>query len=179
MKKLSYVFLILIITSCTSTKVVMEDKPNVFPQDYFGAYYGKLTIDNGGNQQEIDMEFHLQATDSIGKYSYTIVYGSGEKRQERKYFLLEKNATKGDYVVDEDNGILLNAKFSGNTLYSMFEVQGGLLTSRESFFDTYMDFEITYSNKAKQEKSGDMDEEIPEVISYPIMVVQTARLYKK
>lgn len=179
MKNLSYVFLIFIIVSCTSTKVVMEDKPKVFPQDYFGTYHGKLTIDNGGNIQELDMEFHLQATDSIGKYSYTIVYGSGEKRQERKYFLIEKNATKGDYVVDEDNGILLNAKFSGNTLYSMFEVQGGLLTSRESFFSGYMDFEITYSNKAQQEKSGDMGEEIPEVISYPIMVVQTARLYKK
>jgi hypothetical protein len=179
MKHIFYSLFALYFISCASTKVVMEDKPKVFPQDYFGAYYGKLTIDNGGNQQEIDMEFHLQATDSIEKYSYTIVYGSGEKRQERKYFLIEKNAAKGEYVVDEDNGILLNAKFSGNTLYSMFEVQGGLLTSRESFFSNYMDFEITYSNKDQQEKSGDKGEEIPEVISYPIMVVQTARLYKK
>jgi hypothetical protein len=179
MKHIFYTLLALFFISCTSTKVVFEDKPKVFPHDYFGAYYGKLTIDNGGNQQEIDMEFHLQATDSAGKYAYTIVYGSGENRQERKYFLIEKNATTGAYVVDEDNGILLNAKFSGNTLYSMFEVQGGLLTSRESFFSNYMDFEITYSNKAQQEKSGDIGEEIPEVISYPIMVVQTARLYKK
>jgi hypothetical protein len=179
MKLIFYSLFALFFISCTTNKVVFEDKPKVFPQDYFGAYYGKLKIDNGGNQQEIDMEFHLQATDSVGKYSYTIVYGSGENRQERKYFLIEKNATTGAYVVDEDNGILLNAKFSGNTLYSMFEVQGGLLTSRESFFSNYMDFEITYSNKAQQEKSGDIGEEIPEVISYPITVVQTARLYKK
>jgi hypothetical protein len=179
MKHIFYSLFTLFFISCTSTKVVFEDKPKLFPQDYFGAYYGKLQIDNSGNQQEIDMEFHLQATDSVGKYSYTIVYGSGENRQERKYFLIEKNATKGEYVVDEDNGILLNAKWSGNTLYSMFEVQGSLLTSRESFFANYMDFEITYSNKAQQETSGDKGEEIPEVISYPITVVQTARLYKK
>jgi len=179
MKRFLFIVFLFTLFSCTTNKVIIEDKPKQFPQDYFGAYYGKLKIDNGGSQQEIDMEFHLKATDSVGKYAYTIVYGSGENRQERQYFLLEKNAAKGEYVVDEDNGILLNAKWSGNTLYSMFEVQGSLLTSRESFFSNYMDFEITYSNKAQQEKSGDKGEEIPEVISYPIMVVQTARLYKK
>lgn len=179
MKHFLSILFLYVLFSCTTNKVIIENTPKNFPQDFFGAYYGKLTIDNGDNQQEIDMEFHLQATDSVGKYSYTIVYGSGENRQERKYFLVEKNTTKGEYVVDEDNGILLNAKWSGNTLYSMFEVQGSLLTSRESFFANYMDFEITFSSKAQQETSGDKGEEIPEVISYPITVVQTARLYKK
>lgn len=179
MKNFLYIIIAILFVSCISNKVVFEDKELKFPKDYFGSYYGKLNINNGGNVQEFDMEFHLETTDSIGKYTYIIVYGSGETRQERKYFLKEKNVAKGEFVVDEDNGILLNAKFNGNTLYSMFEVQGGLLTSRESFFDTYMDFEITYSNKSQLEKSGDNGEEIPEVISYPIMVVQTARLYKK
>jgi hypothetical protein len=179
MKKHIYFILIITLFSCTTNKVIIEDKPKNFPHDYFGAYYGKLMIDANGSKQEIDMEFHLQATDSTGKYAYTIVYGSGENRQERQYFLLEKNIAKGEYVVDEDNGILLNAKWSGNTLYSMFEVEGSLLTSRESFFSNYMDFEITFSNKAQQEKSGDKGEEIPEVISYPVTVIQSARLYKK
>jgi len=52
-----------------------------FPQAYFGVYKGNLKITNPKGTQTIPMEFHLKATDSIGKYVYTLVYGEGEQRK--------------------------------------------------------------------------------------------------
>ena len=156
-----------------------EAKNESFPTDYLGIYKGDLKIVNTSGTQTIPMEFHLKATDSIGKYVYTLVYGEGEKRQERLYHLIEKDAAKGNYVVDENNGILLDAKLVDNTLYSMFEVQGSLLTTTERFYERYMIFEITVSNTRQKQITGNSGEEIPEVIVYPITVEQKARLLKQ
>ncbi len=149
-----------------------------FPDDFYGKYKGKLNIVNPNGKMEIDMEFHLFPTDSTGKYQYTIIYASENINQERKYLLIEKDKSKGDYVIDENNGILLDAKFLQNTLYSAFEVQGNLLTTTERFYKDYMEFEIIFMYKEKANKSGNTDSETPEVISYPISVIQFAKLEK-
>lgn len=170
---------ILILCFFTAFLGFSQSKKTTFPEDFFGKYKGKLTITNANSSQEIDMEFHLLPTDTLGKYHYVIIYKSEKINQERKYTLLEKDKTKGQYVVDENNGILLNTTFANNALYSIFEVQGGLLTTTEHFYDNYMDFEIMYSLKEKVEKSGNTDEETPEVLSYPVISVQKAKLYKE
>jgi hypothetical protein len=156
-----------------------QTKNELFPDSFFGKYKGKLLITNANGAQEIDMEFHLFPTDTLGKYHYTIIYKSDKINQERKYTLLEKDKSKGQYLVDENNGILLNTTLANNTLYSIFEVQGNLLTTTEHFYKEYMDFEIMFTSKDKVEKSGNTDAETPEVLSYPIMGIQKARLYKE
>ncbi|WP_438965725.1 hypothetical protein [Flavobacterium sp.] len=173
MKTIAIVFLLIV-----SLGFAQTEESN-FPNDFFGKYKGKLKITTANGSQEIDMEFHLLPSDTLGKYHYTIIYKSDKINQERKYTLVEKDKAKGLYVVDENNGILLNTMFANNALYSIFEVQGGLLTTIEHFNKDYMDFEIMYSLKEKVEKSGDSGEEIPEVLSYPVSSVQTARLYKQ
>lgn len=150
-----------------------------FPNDFFGKYKGKLNITNANGTQQIDMEFHLLPTDTIGKYHYTIIYKSDKINQVRKYTLLEKDKSKGQYLVDENNGILLNTMLANNALYSIFEVQGGLLTTTEHFYKDYMDFEIMYSVKEKFEKSLSTEEEPTEVLSYPVISIQKAKLYKE
>ncbi len=150
-----------------------------FPQDFYGIYKGDLHITNAKGEQTIPMEFHLKATDSIGKYQYMLVYVMNGERQERKYNLIEKDASKGEYIVDENNGILLDAKRIDNTLFSMFEVQGNILTTTECFYKDSMDFEITFANKSQQTKSGTTGEDATEVISYPISVLQKAHLIKQ
>jgi hypothetical protein len=81
--------------------------------------------------------------------------------------------------VDENNGILLNAFLANNTLYSIFEVEGSLLTTTEHFYKEYMDFEIMYSKKDLVTKSNEASDNKTEVISYPIGAIQKARLYKQ
>ncbi len=80
-------------------------------------------------------------------------------------------------LIDENNGIFLDAKYVDSTLYSMFEVEDNLLTSTLRFHEHYLDFEITFSNKNNSRSSGKADTETPKVISFPITIVQEARLY--
>ena len=150
-----------------------------FPEKYFGIYKGDLKITNPNGTQTIPMEFHLKEGDSTGIYAYTLVYGEGEQRQERPYNLLTINKDKGDYVVDENNGILLDSKWVEDTLYCSFEVNGNLLTTTERFYEDSMDFEITFSSKRDQKVMGTAGENTIEVISYPITVVQKAHLLKQ
>ncbi len=171
------ILIILLTLACFSLSAQTDSLQ--FPQDFYGIYKGDLHITNTRGKQTIQMEFHLNPTDSIGKYQYMLVYIMDGNRQERHYNLLEKDVTKGEYVVDENNGILIDAKLIDNTIFSMFEVQGNILTTTERFYKDSMDFEITFANKAEQTKSGTAGEDATEVISYPISVLQKAYLKKQ
>ncbi len=148
-----------------------------FPKDYFGNYKGLLEIDTPVGIREIPMELWLQPTDTVGKYRYVIVYGEGEKRQERKYHLVVKNENLGDYVIDENNGILLEAKVFENRLYSLFEVSGNLLTTFITFDKDQLLFEITVASREKALETKE-NEEGTEVVSYPVVTRQRALLHK-
>jgi len=165
---------------CISKIAIAQETNGInFPENYFGVYTGSLNISSERGNQQIPMEFHLNKTDTIGTYKYVLVYGENEKRQERNYFLIEKDAEKGNYVVDEDNGILLNAKVLENKLYCIFEVEQSLLTTFITFEEDHLLFEIVYSNTSKKEMSGGQNDSIPAVISYPLHVIQKAKLIKQ
>jgi hypothetical protein len=150
-----------------------------FPNAYFGIYKGELHIALTGGPSIYPMEFHLQPTDTIGKYTYTLVYGAGDEQQWRNYTLLATDAAKGDYVVDENNGIFLDVKVLGNRMYSLFEVQGTLLTTIITFEEDQMVFEIVAARKESPRTSFAENEEKTEVVSYPITTVQRAVLIKQ
>lgn len=156
-----------------------QEEKLVFPEDYLGVYKGDLEINSDRGNQKIGMEFHLLKTDDSQKYKYTIVYIFDGKRQERDYTLFVKDREKGRYVVDENNGILLDAQLFGATLYAMFEVDGTLLTTTERFYENAMDFEITATSRDKANKTIAEGEEATEVLSYPISTLQKAHLIKE
>ena len=150
-----------------------------FPDDFFGIYTGTLAISSERGNQEVMMEFHLLPTEIEGKYTYTLVYGEGESKQVREYHLLEKNKEKGTYVVDENNGIVLDDKVIGNRMYALFEVNETLLTTFITFETDHLVFEIVATPKAKKRVTHANDEAKTEVISYPITTVQRAVLQKQ
>jgi len=156
-----------------------EDTPINFPDDYFGIYTGTLEISNKNGDKTYPMEFHLQPTDSIGKYEYKLVYGAGDDRQERPYSLIATDAASGSYIVDENNGIILHDKVIDNRMYALFEVGGNLLTTFITFEKDHMIFEIAVTNTAEKQVSYADNEEKTEVISYPITSVQRAVLQKQ
>lgn len=170
----------LVLFLCISAISFSQDSKSIqFPDDYFGEYQGTLNITSKRGIQKIPMEFHLSKTDSIGKYNYILVYGEGEKKQVRNYFLLEKDAEKGNYMIDEDNGIFINAKVVENKLFCLFEVEQSLLTTFITFEKDHLLFEIVYSNTEKKELSGGQNDSIPKVTSYPPLVIQKAKLIKQ
>ena len=173
--KLLIIFSIICISNIS---IAQEHTDKIFPDSYIGKYKGELTIHSDNGQQNIPMEFYLLATDSVGKYDYTIIYGAGENKQTRSYTLKEKHASPGDYILDENNGIFLDARVVENRIYFLFEVMGSLLTTFITFEMDYMVFEIVASQTKKKSITGGLSEDIPEVISFPISVVQRARLQK-
>lgn len=175
---MKYLFIFLI---CFNSLVsfAQDDNSTNFPHSYFGNYIGNLIINTDKGIQNYPMEFHLQPTDSSGIYDYVIVYGKDEQRQERIYTLKEKDAEKGIYTLDENNGILLDCKVIDNKIYFLFEVLDSLLTTFITFNNKDLIFEIVATNTKQKMVSGGQDEETPEVFSYPINVVQKAILIKQ
>ena len=170
MKKITFFFLILFAHSW-----IYSQQKDSFPENAIGVYKGTLVIDSPKGKQEIDMEFHMRRTDSLHRFDYVLIYDG----KPRNYTLIIKNKKKGICEVDENNGIILPSRFSGTTLYSFFEVQGSLLSSRLDFSKDQMVFEILFSATKNKTASGGTSKEIPEVVGYPITVVQKAILKKE
>ena len=164
---------------CFSFSVVSQELADRFPDDFFGIYTGNLHISSKNASQTLPMEFHLLATDSVGKYTYTLVYGEGETKQIRDYTLLEKDKEKGAYVVDENNGILLDCTILRNKMYTLFEVNNTLLTTFITFEKKYLVFEIIASAKSNRRVTHANEETKTEVLSYPITTIQRAVLKKQ
>ncbi|RNC87797.1 MAG: hypothetical protein ED556_00995 [Winogradskyella sp.] len=188
MKFIKYFLLAIVITNCSAQKqrdtsskqeTVEPINDQRFPDNILGSYKGDLIIKNAKGEQIIGMEFHIKATDSVGKYDYQIVYIMDGNRQERNYSLITMDASKGEFVVDENNGILLSAKVYDNRLYSVFEVQGNLLFTIEEFYDDHMIFQIIFSKANEKTESGGEQNNVPSVFSYPISVSQRAKLIKQ
>ena len=172
---LLFIFLCMSFSSLFS----QEEAQVNFPDDFFGIYTGHLEIRSSGGNQSLEMEFHMLPTDTLGKYQYKLVYIVKGDRQERSYFLLEKNKEAGEYVVDENNGIILHDKVIDNKMYALFEVGDNLLTTFITFEKTQMIFEIAVTNTTKKQITYADNEEKTEVISYPISTVQRAVLQKQ
>jgi hypothetical protein len=149
----------------------------IFPNDFLGIYEGTLHVSNTKGNSKLPMEFHLLKTASPDTFVYKIVYVVDSVPQSRDYYLLSVNPDKGEFLIDENNGILLDAKYVDSTLYSIFEVEGNLLTSGLRFYKDFIDFELTFSKMNTKRASGGDDDDTPLVVSYPVSVIQKARLY--
>ncbi|MBF4983200.1 hypothetical protein FNJ87_02220 [Nonlabens mediterrranea] len=146
----------------------------VFPQDFLGAYKGELNITTSRGKESIPMEFHLLETSDSLNYQYKIFYG--EERSERAYNL-KKTHNPNLYLVDENNGIVLETAYADQTLFSTYEVMGSLLNCTEVFHDDYMEFMITMARVQDTSMTG--NEESAIVKNYPLSVMQKAVLYKE
>jgi len=178
-KMKSYYFLLLATFLSTFTIYGQEDNTTNFPFDFFGIYTGTLEISSKNGFRTIPMEFHLQPTDSVGKYEYKLVYIVDNQRQERPYYLIESNKEAGEYIVDEDNGIILDDKVIDNRMDALFEVGDNLLTTFITFEKNAMIFEIVVTNKTEKRITYTDDEDKTQVISYPITTIQRAVLQKQ
>lgn len=145
-----------------------------FPQDYIGIYTGNLNIITSNGEQSIPMEFHLISTNDPMDYEYKIFYG--KERDERAYNL-KRTHNPNLFLVDENNGIILETAYANKTLFSTYEVMGNLLNCTEVFHDDRMEFMITMSRVQDTSQTGSVESAF--VTNYPISVMQKAVLYKQ
>ena len=152
-----------------------------FPTDWAGGWQGDLVIYGPqGEAQRIPMQLRIHPLDD-STHTWTIVYGP-EETGTRDYVLRTLDAATGQYLIDEQNSIGLEAYVLGGKLYSTFEVMGNYLVSAQELVGDTMTYEIISGSMEPVNISGNTrqgEEEIPEVKAYSVRVRQVAYLTRQ
>lgn len=145
---------------------------------WYGVWQGKLEIESSpyGLRNSIPMELHISAADTAGVLNWRIIYNDSAT-DDRKYLLRIVDAEKGKYVIDEKDGIQLEANLFRNKLISRFEVMGSLLEISYSLETDKIIFGVT-SGKITPSLITQSEQEQIEVKSYEVTSSQAAILYK-
>ena len=133
MKKLLTLLALSCIAACASTSTPPATSEALdFPAAWVGAWRGSLdwhTLD--GESNKVDMQVEIHPLDDPNRFSWTIIYDGEMGRQVRPYELIVRDPERGEYAIDEKNGIILEATLLGDTFYSWFEVGGTRIVTRE------------------------------------------------
>ncbi len=150
-----------------------DPMPAALPADWHGEWAGTLVM-TGRNDTNTNVPIKLKIEPIAGSADLTwkLTYGTGDKQQVKDYKLVPTK-TAGRFRIDEQNGIVLDARLAGGVLYSQFEVGGNWLTARYELRVGRLRFEVTSATPAKDKTGGD------KVQGYDVGAVQTAELTKK
>ena len=103
---------------------IKRAEAGVFPASWIGRWKGDAATGNAQRSQKFTMELVIAATDKPDRFTWTMVYDGEAGRQERPYTLVIKDAARGVYAIDENQGIVLDASLLDGGLYTHFVVQG-------------------------------------------------------
>ncbi len=159
-------------------KTPSTGKP-AFPASWVGQWKGAArSAIRGAPDREFTMELHVAPIPDRDAYTWTIVYGEGERRRVRAYEIAPVDAAAGHFRIDEKNSILIDAYLLGNALHSRFDVQNSSIDVRYVMQDGGIDVSLTTYAKSPPVTTSGGKNRIPEVLSYDLKAVQTARLTK-
>ncbi len=99
---------------------------NQLPQDWVGTWKGTIATDSP-TTANFSLELTIQPTDDPDRYQWTMIYDGEAGQSIRPYHLVIKDRAKGDFVIDEGNGIELEARFFADTLRSTFRAGANFL----------------------------------------------------
>lgn len=144
-------------------------------EKWLGTWKGSLNIIYPSNTQSVPMYLEIRKTDTPGKYSWKTVYGESPKTLEKKYSIYAKDPEKGQWILDEDNNILIDVFLADNVMYTLFEVKGALLNSIYTNNGNNIVFEVLSAKSDTPNVTGTGGDEVK---SYPVYVIQKAVLTK-
>lgn len=96
---------------------------------FVGKWKGSLQwVRPGKAPQQYTMRLNVFPLDSIGLYAWHIQYGDSST-DSRPYTLKVQDATRGKWLMDEHNGIVLQTHLLDSCLQSAFTVMGNTILS--------------------------------------------------
>lgn len=135
-------YLILVFLMVTNLSVSAQES---FPDQCIGEWQGVMKIYGQGMLKD-SLSVNMSITtmnDTLG-WKWKTVYHSPQGEIVKDYTLLPRESSVNEYILDEKNGILLNAYVHGNKMYSNFEVQGSYLNSVYEIKSDTLIFEIVF-----------------------------------
>jgi hypothetical protein len=160
--------------------VFLKAQTQAFPKDWTGNWKGELQWFKNGNPepQKVQMELRIQPADSINKYTWNIIYGTDSK-DNRPYFLVAKDSSGTHWVVDENNGILLDEYWIGQKLCGVFTVMNATIISKHWLEGEELIMEMLTIGAKPLVTTGKGNEDSPLVDSYRVNGYQLARLRRQ
>lgn len=156
-----------------------QGKTAVFPDSWHGIWRGTCKATRpDGKGYSFAMELHILPLDSEDRRTWKLIYGQGDRRQVRDYELIIRDATKGDYVIDEKNSIMIDTTLLGERFCSQYSVNDSLLTVTYTRDNDCIEFYLLSSGLDDPALSGN-EGDIPEVKTYTIETAQTALLKRQ
>jgi hypothetical protein len=148
------------------------------PADWHGRWVGTLKITPvDGKEQETPMELTIEPLKDSKNLRWRIIYGEGKKAPVREYELqLQEKANR--FVIDEKNGVLIDAILVGGVLHSLFEVGGSLIPVRYERIGDVLRFSLTVSSTRDPRESKLTGKEDFNVKAYKIESYHVAELRK-
>jgi hypothetical protein len=147
-----------------------------FPECFIGHWKGKMKWMVAGKPvQEFTMQLIIQVTDSANQYAWQIMYGDSAQ-DNRPYILKPLDTAKGHWVVDENNGIILDSYVHGNSLHGAFTVQGNTIVDNYTVNGNEMSVEFFSIKLTDKKTTGNNTDDSPLVDSYRISSYQAGTL---
>jgi len=155
-------------------------QPSSFPNDWIGHWEGELLWYQGAAKEprKVNMELQIRPTDSAHKFSWQLSYGA-KAEDNRPYTLIAIDTVKGHWMIDENNGIVLNKFWIANKFCGAFTVQHSTIIDNFWIENGKLVVEF-YSISAKPiATTGGGNNEIPFVDSYKVNSYQRAILSRE
>ena len=151
-----------------------------FPERWVGHWKGELKIyDYSGVKHSLPMALYIQPIDTSDNFTWSITYGEDRVAGLRAYELVVQDRERGQFLIDEHNGIAIEAYYIDNALYNTFSVSGNMITVVVAEQGDQLRYEIFFGKDEPVSSTGGKKyegEEIPVVKTFPIMGTQKAML---
>lgn len=158
-----------------------DDKPNncKYFLSYAGTWSGNLNVELPSGKQTIPCELKIAYDSLQNSYTWHTIYFNGSSDIEKKYFLKCYEPENGHFLIDENNGIILDAYLKENKLISLYEVMGMYYHTEYEFEKDKIVFQISYFPANSHTTTGGTSPEIPSVNSYSLNGLQWAVFQRK
>ncbi|PHI19404.1 hypothetical protein CEQ90_12860 [Lewinellaceae bacterium SD302] len=125
-----------------------------FPGGYLGVWEGELKIYAAdGLKQSVPMELDISPIDD-STFTYTIIYGEDREAGKRDYLLRKGKEGSNHWVIDEQDGILLDNFYVGGILHGPFIVMGSQLYSQLERRGMHLHYSIASGSSKSFRESG-------------------------
>jgi hypothetical protein len=147
-----------------------------FPKSWLGKWSGTLDWYQGPvKRQSVKMELHILATDSADQFSWRLIYGQ-QGKDNRPYLLKPFNKSKGHWLIDEGNSIVLDQFLIGDRFCGSFTVEGNTILNTYSLAGDSLVVEFYNFQEKPIAISGGRDSPLPKVKTYGMRSFQRAVL---
>ncbi|MES2556015.1 MAG: hypothetical protein V4604_07690 [Bacteroidota bacterium] len=157
-----------------------------FLDKHVGTYRGQLYFCFPKHVDSVEFELTLASTGKPDCWKQTIHFLYPEKNANDKIeYNIRKDSLFNDdlhFLREEKDGIVTTETRIGNTFYTNYIDDHMSFDVQTTFEGSYVDYQLNgYSGPMGEESTSKPDGENPQrsVYSFPLMVVQKARLYKQ